>query len=54
MRNETVGLAPNPTVSVPAVDAAGEQVVDAGGNLVTEKVAGNRPGPTHAAQGPTN
>jgi hypothetical protein len=37
MRNEAVGLSPNLTVSVPVVDAAGEQVVDAGGNLVTEK-----------------
>jgi hypothetical protein len=39
MRNEAVGLSPNLTVSVPVVDAAGEQVVDADGNLVTEKEA---------------
>jgi hypothetical protein len=44
MRNEAVGLSPNLTVSVPVVDATvhrltGEQVVDADGNLVTEKEA---------------
>jgi hypothetical protein len=40
MRNEAVGLSPNLiTVSVPVVGAAGEQVVDAGGNLMTEKEA---------------
>jgi hypothetical protein len=39
MRNEAVGLSPNLTTSVPVVDAAGDQVVDADGNQVTEKEA---------------
>jgi hypothetical protein len=39
MRNEAVGLSPNLTISVPVVDAAGEQVVDVDGNQVAEKEA---------------
>ena len=44
MRNGAAGLSrPNPTqsltTSVPAADAAGDQVVDADGNQVTEKEA---------------
>jgi hypothetical protein len=47
----SASLPRHPTVSVPVVGAAGEQVVDAGGNLVGDgERSGNRLGPTHAAQ----